>query len=284
MGKTKTLFITDLDGTLLNSNEKITPVTAKIINNLIDKGLIFTYATARSYLTALKVIGDINFKYPAVHKNGVCVQNPKTGDYFEKRIFDKDIISELINKIQDNKFFPMVYAFIDGAERVSWIQGKENDEMRSFLETRRNDKRRRPVNDYGKFYDGEIHNIIFFGKSSAELQKILNILNLSEYFAYHIAEDTYKDEYGNKTYWLEIIRFDATKDFGVKKVKELVGADKIVCFGDNTNDIPMFNFCDEKYAPANAIDEIKNIATGIIDSNDNDGVAKWLEKHARDYI
>jgi Cof subfamily protein (haloacid dehalogenase superfamily) len=280
----KTLFISDLDGTLLNKNAKITPVTAKIINDLIGGGMIFTYATARSLVTALKVTGDINFKYPAVHKNGVCVQDPKTGEYFDKRIFDKEIISEVIKKIQNNKLLPMVYAFIDGEERVSWIIGKENDEMKSFLESRRNDKRRRPVNDYGKFYDGEIHNIIFFGKSSEELQRILDILNLNKYFAHHIAEDTYKDEYGSATYWLEIIRFDATKDFGVKRVKELVGADRIICFGDNINDMPMFNISDEKYAVGNAIDEIKNIATDIIGSNEEDGVAKWLEKNARKYF
>lgn len=278
MGK-KTLFISDLDGTLLNSNAKITPVTAKIINKLIDDGLIFTYATARSYITALKVIGKINFKYPAVHKNGVCIQNPQTGEYFDKRVFDKNIISEVIKKIQDNELLPLVYSYIDGEERLSWILGKENDAMKSFFEERKNDKRFRPINDYEKFYDGEIHNIMFLSKYYEELKRILDILNLNEYFVYHIQEDGYISQY-----FLEIIRFDAGKDSGVQKVKELVGADKIVCFGDNINDISMFNVSDEKYAVANAIDEVKNIATAVIDSNDDDGVAKWLEKNAGNYI
>ena len=44
----KTLYISDLDGTLLNSQGKISDYSIKTINNLINEGMIFTYATARS--------------------------------------------------------------------------------------------------------------------------------------------------------------------------------------------------------------------------------------------
>jgi hydroxymethylpyrimidine pyrophosphatase-like HAD family hydrolase len=79
------------------------------------------------------------------------------------------------------------------------------------------------------------------------------------------------------------LRFDATKDFGILKVKKLIGADKIICFGDGINDVTMFNISDEKYAVENAVDEIKKIATGIIGSNENDGVARWLENNSHRY-
>jgi Cof subfamily protein (haloacid dehalogenase superfamily) len=281
----KTLFVTDLDGTLLNSNAQITPYTAEIINKLTDEGLIFTYATARSYLTALKVIGGINFKYPSVHHNGVYIQNPKTGEYLEKCLFDKDIISPVIEKLCEHMLYPLVYAFIDGKERVSWLSGKETEGINFYLSSRAGDKRLRPVKSCKEFFDGGIYEICFFSyKSMQELQDILDILNLNEHFAYHLQQDTYKDEKGRTTYWLEIMRFDALKDEGVKKVKKLVGADKIVCFGDNLNDIPMFNISDEKYAVGNALPEVKAIATAVIGSNDDDGVAKWLEKNARYYL
>lgn len=48
-------------------------------------------------------------------------------------------------------------------------------------------------------------------------------------------------------------------------------------FGNGKNDIDMFQVADESYAVENACDELKKYATGIIDSNDNDGVAKWIE-------
>lgn len=282
--KSKTLFISDLDGTLLDNNAKITPTTANIINNLIDGGLIFTYATARSLVSASPITTEINFKYPAVHRNGTFVQEPKTGEYITKCVFEKDIISKIIKKFEDNKLYPMIYAFIDDVERVSWIYGKETPGINFYLADRMADKRLRPIKNFNDFYIGDITSIAFYGDSAEELQSILDTINLGEHFTYHIQQDTYKDNDGKSKYWLEIMRFDATKDYGVKKVRELVGAGKIVCFGDNINDIPMFNVSDEKYAVANAINEVKNIATAVVGSNENDGVAKWLEKHAHDYI
>lgn len=280
----KTLFISDLDGTLLNKNAQITHATAKIINGLIDGGLIFTYATARGFNTAKKVTGEINFKYPAVYHNGAFTQNPQTGDYFDKCCFDKNQIGKIIGDLEKSSLFPLVYAIIDGRERVSWICGKESDGIKFYLETHEGDKRLRPVIDYSEFHDGDIHEVTFIADSPKELDEILRNLNLSDHFTYHIFEDAYEDTYGKVKYWLEIKRFDAKKDAGVIKVKEITGADRIICFGDNTNDIPMFNVSDEKYAVENAVDEVKNIATSVIGSNENDGVAKWLEKHAEDYF
>ena len=275
----KTLFITDLDGTLLNKDAKISPVTAKIINKLIDNGLIFTYATARGFESATKVAHGINFKYPAVYNNGVFVQNSRTGDFIEKRILAQEKIGRIIEICETNNFYPAVFAFIDGRSRVSWIKGNENDGLKSYLADRKGDKRKRPVENHGELRDGDIYDITFHGGSYEELEKILRVLDLNSHFAHFIAKDTYKDLRGNAIYYSGITRFDATKDIGVLKVKELVGADKIVCFGDNMNDISMFNISDEKYAVANAVDEIKNLATAVIGSNDDDGVAKWLEEN-----
>ena len=59
----------------------------------------------------------------------------------------------------------------------------------------------------------------------------------------------------------------------------LLGSDRIIAFGDGLNDLPMVEIADECYAVSNAVDELKAIATGIIESNNADGVAKWLSKH-----
>ena len=283
----KTLFISDLDGTLLNQEAKITPDSARIINGLIDEGLIFTYATARSFLTAKQVTGEINFKYPAVCHNGIFIQNTLDGSYINKCVIDKDKAAEIINiceKKNFSRFYPLIYAFIDGRERVSWISGKENIGILWYLKMRKNDNRLRPVSNYREFLEGDIYEINFVSDSLEELENIFAVLNLDSHFAYHIQKDTYADGDGKSMYWFEILQSGAGKDSAARKVKELVGADKIVCFGDNINDISMFNISDEKYAVENAADEVKNIATAIIGSNKNDGVAKWLEKNARDYF
>ena len=68
----------------------------------------------------------------------------------------------------------------------------------------------------------------------------------------------------------------ASKYNAIKKLKEMWDCSKVISFGDSINDIPMFEVSDECYAVENAVDELKAVATGIIESNQNDGVAKWL--------
>ncbi len=71
----------------------------------------------------------------------------------------------------------------------------------------------------------------------------------------------------------------ATKANAILKIKELWKCDKIISFGDAINDIPMFKISDACYAVENAVPELKELASGIIDSNENDGVVKWLHQH-----
>ena len=51
----KTLYVSDLDGTLLRSNISTSDFTNRTINDLVGKGMLFSYATARSYVTSVKV-------------------------------------------------------------------------------------------------------------------------------------------------------------------------------------------------------------------------------------
>ncbi len=76
--------------------------------------------------------------------------------------------------------------------------------------------------------------------------------------------------------WLEIVPKSVSKANAILQLKERLGIEYIVAFGDGKNDIEMFEIADESYAVENAVDELKAIATGIIESNDSDGVAKWL--------
>ena len=70
-----------------------------------------------------------------------------------------------------------------------------------------------------------------------------------------------------------------SKAEAVQKLKQIKGCDRVVSFGDAVNDIPMFEISDECYAVENAVDELKAAADGVIDSNEENGVAKWLKEH-----
>jgi hypothetical protein len=76
--------------------------------------------------------------------------------------------------------------------------------------------------------------------------------------------------------WLTIGHVDANKGAGVRVVKEIVGADRVVCFGDNLNDLAMFKVADEAYAMAGAHDGPRDIAQATIGSNADHAVAAYL--------
>ncbi len=56
----KTLYVSDLDGTLLRNNERTSNFTNSVINDLTRRGMIFSYATARSLITAKKATKGIH--------------------------------------------------------------------------------------------------------------------------------------------------------------------------------------------------------------------------------
>ena len=72
---------------------------------------------------------------------------------------------------------------------------------------------------------------------------------------------------------------DANKCSSIEKMQTALGFgnNEIVVFGDDANGVEMLQECDVGVAVANAIDEAKAAADYICDTNDNDGVAKWLE-------
>lgn len=265
-----TLYVSDLDGTLLNTNSKLSEDSIGIINKLIGQGMKFTYATARSYSSASKVVEGIDFKIPAITYNGAFFIEPKDGRIIESTSFSAQQIKYISEILIDNKMNPLVYSIINDEERVSWIEGFENEGMLYYLKLRTGDKRLRAISKLEELYVGLIFYFTVIGEKD-ELEKIRVYFNDSSNFICTVQQELYREEY-----WLEIMPKDATKANGIEKLKKIIGCDKVVCFGDAINDISMFMIADEAYAVENADLELKKIATGIIESNDNYGVAKWL--------
>jgi hydroxymethylpyrimidine pyrophosphatase-like HAD family hydrolase len=73
----------------------------------------------------------------------------------------------------------------------------------------------------------------------------------------------------------------AVKWNAVKAVAEhyCIYTGNIAAFGDDINDLEMIRNCGIGVAVENAVDEVKAAARYICDTNDSDGVAKWLEEH-----
>lgn len=271
--KNITLYVTDLDGTLLNTQDKISPTSLSIINSLIARGMHFTYATARSLVSAKKVTEGLRLDIPVIVYNGAFIMNAEDGNILyscsfteEERLYIKELLEEY-------NTHPLIYTFEEGIERVFWHKEFENDGMKRYLACRSGDKRFWPLELGETLYRGDIFYYTCIGEEE-EFLPIYRRLQEDDRFTCTLKQELYRPEY-----WLEIMPGKATKAEAIKKLQELWECDRTISFGDAVNDIPMFRYSDEAYAVANAVPECKECATDIIGGNDEDGVALWLREH-----
>ena len=264
----KVLYVSDLDGTLLRSDARTSEYTNQVINQLTSKGMLFSYATARSYLTAAKVTEGLNAKIPIITYNGAVILLNDTYEILSKNTFSQEQKEEILNELLCRGIYPIVYAYSLGKEKFSYLLNKCNRATSEFLLTRKGDIRDTPVEFESELGFGDVFYFTCIDKYE-QLESLY--IRFREKYHCIFQRDIYSGEQ-----WLEIIPKTVSKANAILQLQEYLGVDYIVGFGDGKNDIEMFEIADESYAVENAVDELKTIATGIIESNDSDGVAKWL--------
>ena len=164
----------------------------------------------------------------------------------------------------------LVYAYGDGVVRGCYRADRINEGMQRYLDTRRGDKRFRPLMDESGLYQGDIFYFTCIGDKE-ELAPLYELFVEDVLYRCTLQQELYRPEF-----FLEIMPKKASKAEAIRKLKEIWRCDKVVSFGDAVNDIPMFEISDACYAVDNAVPQLKAIATGVIGSNDEDGVARWL--------
>ncbi|MCI8600167.1 MAG: HAD family hydrolase [Oscillospiraceae bacterium] len=268
----KTLYVSDLDGTLLRSDAALSRYTCEAIGRLTAAGMLFSYATARSYVTASKVTKGLDAKIPLIVYNGAFIVNNVTGKTLRANFFGEDG-QALLRDLIAHGVYPVVYAVAEGKERFSYLPQKCTKETLAFTATRSGDPRDNPVGEAEELFLGEI----FYFTCIGEAEKLTPLFQKYQH-RYHCVFQ--KDVYTGDL-WLEIMPQAASKANAVCQLKELLGCSRVVAFGDGKNDLDMFEVADEGYAVANAVDELQRAAVAVIGSNDEDGVARWLEQHGR---
>lgn len=266
----KTLYVSDLDGTLLQSNERMSEYTNQTINALIGRGMLFSYATARSYITACKVTAGLRTDIPLVVYNGAALVDGGDGTPMLKNFFGAEIV-EVLRDLFSHEVYPIVYAYLGEKEVFSYIPSRCTPGVDMFLDSRKGDIRTHPVADEDGLCQGEI-----FYVTCIDSREKLEPLYEKYRDRHHCVFQT---ELYTRQQWLEIMPREASKSHAIQQLKRQLGCDRLVVFGDGRNDMDMFEAADEAYAVGNAVPELKAVATAVIGSNDSDGVARWLLEH-----
>lgn len=275
----KTLYLTDLDGTLLTPNKEVSITSTKIINNLIDKGMLFSIATARSQGSIKGLLDNLNINLPIILLNGVFIYDIKKQTSLNYHSLDKNTSYKIIDVFLKHNKSPFMYLLKkDGLDLI--YKDLKLDIHKAFY------KKRKHLFDY-RFYQMENYNIpdnsevVYFNliDKYSELKPICDKLCKINGVSCAFYCDSYSE------YWfLEVYSDKASKKSGALYIKEYCKADRIVAFGDNHNDKLLFDVADQSFATANAVDDLKSIATQIIGANYEDGVANKLLERYKDNI
>lgn len=266
----KTLYLTDLDGTLLRDDEQVSPFSVSVLNRAIEQGILFSVATARSLIGLnMLPLGGIRFRTPMVLMNGVMLY-----DYAQKRILqrcemDGDTVAAILRLCAEEGKTPFLY-HAAGDEVHAQFTVLTSEGERRFYKSRsaRFSHLFHPVERYA---DGPA---VYFSMQDshgrlARLQRRLTALPA-------VASTLYKDNYMEDNWYLEIFSAEAGKDKGAKRLQALTGADRLVAFGDNLNDLPLFACADTACCVASGREAAKEAADVLIGGNNEDGVAQYM--------
>lgn len=268
----KTLYISDLDGTLLNSSAKLSEFSKNALVELSNREIYFTVATARSPYSVRSILNGIPISVPCILMNGVLTYDIMTNTFVEVNEIMPQAFRTVLSAIREEKLSCFIY-FVKDNKLSSYYESILNANMQAFYDERKN-KYGRSFVRVDKLEDIVPSGIIYFTMLYTREELLPLYERVSE--VPNISCSFYKDVYSEKLWYLEIFSSRATKYNSTLRLKEQYGFDRIVGFGDSHNDIPLFNACDECYAVENAADELKAYADGILGSNDSDSVAKFM--------
>lgn len=272
----KTLFVSDLDGTLLSPETIITEESKRLLNEAIDHGALFTIATARTPATVSRLLKGIRMPLPAIVMTGSALWNVDNGIYEDVKFLEGEVAKRL-HAIYLEKGLPtFIYTLKDNKLQI-YHSGSLSDLDRKFIAERVD-------SPYKEFHITESGNSEIPDEAYSRVLLFYTMYpdDMVEAVYCELRKDTgcypvsYHDMYGGEVCILEVFSSRTSKAAAVKRMAERTGADRITVFGDNINDLSMMQVADTPVAVENAIEEVKAKARIVIGPNSMDSVARYI--------
>ena len=269
-----TLYITDLDGTLLNSSGNLSENSRKMISDFIENGANFTVATARTFATVKEMFKGIDLKLPLVLMNGVMLYSISDDRVVTYHNINENAVTRVLEIYKKHGAYPMLYRCVKNGLEIEYFS-KDNPYQMKYIGNRDEINGKRFL--YSPVFDSENNKNIIYIVTLDEYEKLLPIYNDIKK-SDDVSCAFYSDNYTG-CYFMEVFASGVSKASTLLEVKNTIKADRVIAFGDNLNDMEMFRIADEAYAVENACEELKAIATETIGCNNDDSVANYISKH-----
>lgn len=258
----------DLDGTLLNNKKEVTDRSVNILRNLYNKGIEILIVTGRPYSSTLKIIKRLGIPMTVICYNGGKVIDTVSKTILENKLLPENIVEKLFEYIERKKINLNIFM------NEKWFANDLESESVQIYE--RNSGLTPIKMDIKNFPKNNITKGVIIGKTQileSYKRELEALMDKEAYITF------------TQPLYLEILNKNINKGKCLKKILELknINVNECIAFGDAENDKEMLEIVGINVAMKNSIDELKKNCNYVTkDSNDEDGVAKFLEEYFRE--
>lgn len=266
------LIASDMDGTLLNSNTQISERTAKALRAAQEKGVIVSLCTGRFAQYGAMMLNNIGVSGPVAGANGGSIWDDTLKKTVAAHPIDADTALRINTLLRDCD----VYYYVFASDTIASSETGKNHPLSHYWHNQ--DFARKYSLSFG---NGREYTLDVVGNNRAV--KFFVTRQPDDVYAYLSTElakipGIYVTASSKNCF--EIMKEGVNKRSGVEELAALHGIDmkNVMTLGDYDNDMPMIRAAWLGVAMGNATDEVKACADYVTDTNDNDGVAKAIEK------
>ena len=260
------LVISDFDGTLLRSDDKISDETRNAIRKYVECGGIFGISTGRSFTSIAKRLNELglNGRFPIMSCQGSLSHDSLSGELIADIPMDRASATEFLRRAENMGLTCQFYTADD-------VYVPELNEINGgyFRATRLSPKAVGKVSEYASKTEEKIYKTLCFihpSYRSSVIGEMSGIAGTQVFASHAMLIEAVSDRAGKGNGLIE-----TCKAYGIPP-------ENSVAIGDELNDIEMIKAAGFGVAMGNAIEEAKEAADYITDTNDNDGVARVLRK------
>src|SRR5699024_1542038 len=263
----KHLICLDLDGTLLTDEKKISPYTKKVLMHLKEMGHEIMISTGRPYRASEPYYRELEMSTPVVNFNGAFVHHPQ--DLYFKTVheeLDLEVAKEIVDRVPDLNIQNII------AEVMDNVYIHYHDEV--LFEAFSMGSPQVKIGNLARNMESGPTSILI----QAEEPEVPGIRKaLGDLFGETIEQRRWGAPYPV----IEIVKKGINKAVGVDYVRGYLGISQehSIAFGDEDNDTEMIKYVKHGVAMGNAIEEGKEDADHVTNSNENEGIRKFLNAH-----
>ena len=269
------LVASDLDGTIIDKNNKISSKNFEMIDQLHKNNIVFTICTGKSYSVSKKICEQFNAEY-GVFGNGTQIIEFNTQKEIWKNTLSKETLLFCVTLAKRFGFHIHLYT-----ENEIITEKLEYMDLRNFKLKSQNSTNNlkfkiiKNMITYLENHNLDVFSLVISTEKSS-LKEFENILSINQNLVHTFINKRgkYKDNIINKDYeYINISPLNINKNEALNFLSNYLNIDKsdMMAIGDNVNDLEMVKNSGIGVAVSEAYDELKQVATYVTKASVTDG-------------